>query len=380
MRFASGAKNLTTLIESFTALGIEVRERRSSGTRLPTAGIEVQGTPHRAGGYFQSADGVDWYMERIRRTDLLTAAEEVELMQLIEAGLYAEVKLSGALGPVPHASEVGDLRVLVRAGNQARSTMIEANLRLVAHTARAYQHRGMDLLDLIQEGNTGLMRAVEKFDFTKGNKFSTYATWWIRQAIVRGIADKGRSVRLPVHVVEDIDRLRRLRNDHRLAEGREATDAEIATISELDIDKLCQLDSWAAPVASLDALLEGGGEDRWACAIESIVDVVDDAVDPVEVVFRERLRWRIEAVLECLTDREAAVIALRNGWVSDWPGGWRGLPAGALDGQVHTLDEIGRRFGVTRERIRQIEARTMKMLRTDAELADALRNYFDHLG
>ncbi|MDG3012624.1 sigma-70 family RNA polymerase sigma factor [Rhodococcus sp. D2-41] len=380
VRFGAGGAVLDELVASFTDLGVEVREVFPRRSRPPRQGILIDHVDLQEEDDPPAVDTVDWYLTRIRRIDLLGAEEEVELAQRIEVGLYADELLTAAeeRGETLPASVSGDLRWLVRDGARARNHLIEANLRLVVHSARAYQGRGLDLPDLIQDGNTGLMRAVEKFDYAQGNKFSTYATWWIRQAITRGIADKARSVRLPVHVVDDVIRLNRLRDESEEIGGREATDSEIAVAADMDVDKVRQLDSWSIPVESLDSVIGSEmGVPSPAATDEPKFDIEDEAVEGLEVIFRDGLRRELEAMFGFLTDREAAVIALRQGFVSRLPGSWHGLEAGTLDGEPRTLDEIGRIYGVTRERIRQIEAKTMKRLREESGLADALWTYLD---
>ncbi|CRK50441.1 RNA polymerase sigma factor [Rhodococcus sp. RD6.2] len=380
VRFGIGTTEIDRLVASFVDVGVEVQEVRSRATRPPLHGIMIEPVAIDSDGDTTSADAIDWYMKRIRRIDLLAAEVEVDLAQRIEAGLYAEelLNLAEESGERISSTDRRDMRSLVRDGVRARNHMIEANLRLVVHTAKAYEDRGLELLDLIQEGNLGLIRAVEKFDYMQGNKFSTYATWWIRQAITRGIADKARSVRLPVHVVEDVSRLGRLRDESERITGRVASDAEIAIAAEMDVDKVRMLESWSQPVESLDDTVDSNAtvpspdEDRGPNP-----DIEDDAVEGLEVVFHEDLHRQFEAMFDRLKDREAAVIALRHGFVSNYAGPWHGLDEGTLDGEPRTLDEIGQIYGVTRERIRQIEAKTLKRLRTESGLTDALWPYLD---
>ncbi|GAA4479496.1 hypothetical protein GCM10023094_24720 [Rhodococcus olei] len=376
VRFPMGAHAVDGLIESFANLGIAVRDVRARTSRPPRAGITVQSkdSQRSSGGIGSGQDGIGWYLERAGRVDLLTAEQEVDLAQRIEVGLYASELLRAAedrVAVIPKR-EAGDLRWLARDGARARNHMIEANLRLVVHTARAYEHRGLDLLELIQEGNLGLIRAVEKFDYMQGTKFSTYATWWIRQSITRSIADLARSVRLPVHVVEDVDKLWRLRREWFLREGREAPDAEMAAAMDVGVDKIRMLDVSSQPVVSLDRITALESDDMLAA------DAVE-IVDPFEAAYRGQLRTHIEEAFDTLSDREAAVLALRHGYVGDSEGSWRGLPAGTMTGESATLDEIGRIFGVTRERIRQIESKTMKWLREEEGAAGVLWAHLDFL-
>ncbi|BCN48381.1 sigma-70 family RNA polymerase sigma factor [Rhodococcus hoagii] len=361
VRFGGGtsAPILDALVASFTDLGIEVREARHEvmPTRPPRPAVMLRerSSPARtSGNESAAADGLQWYLKRIRRVDLLTADEEVELSRSIEAGLYAshllEAYPSRTTRPAP--AERRDLRQIVQDGRSARTRMIEANLRLVVSTAQNYEGRGLDMLDLVQEGNTGLIRAVEKFDYRLGNKFSTYATWWIRQAITRGIADKSRTIRLPVHVVEDLSRMTTVRVEGEIELGRALTDAEVAQRADLTLEKVRELDDCDRTVLSIEALTDsddGAG-----------LDIEDDcAHDPYEALHRADVRERIDIVLETLTEREAGVMKLRHGLV---------------DGVPRTLEEIGKVYKVTRERIRQIEAKTLQLLREPSR-ADELRPF-----
>ncbi|MGB6246317.1 sigma-70 family RNA polymerase sigma factor [Gordonia sp. (in: high G+C Gram-positive bacteria)] len=377
VRFQKTATELDGLVGAFTRIGVQVREVAPRPSRPPRRAVmiadpEPAAESDRSGELNES----DWYIVRMRRIALLTAEQEVELGKRIEVGVYAD-ELLGRLsrGEADPSPDREILQGLARDGARARKHMIEANLRLVVNIARMYQGRGLDLLDLVQEGNIGLMRAVEKFDYAHGNKFSTYATWWIRQAITRGIADKARSVRLPVHVVEDVGRLRRLRAEAG-AQGRQPTDAELAAAAELSIDRVRDLDTAALPVWSLDHLVEPLTGSR---VVDEVFGADVEGVDCVEAALHQAMRAGIEAVLDTLPDREASVIALRQGYVSDRPHRWPQVPDGMLDGQLRTLDEIGRIYGVTRERIRQIEAKTMKLLREDPAVADRLRSFLEQL-
>jgi RNA polymerase sigma factor (sigma-70 family) len=296
-----------------------------------------------------SADLVRAYLNGIGRTRLLTAVEEVTLSKRIEAGLYAEEKLPSApadLAPL--------LRVIAAEGKSAKNHLLEANLRLVVSIAKRYTGRGMAFLDLIQEGNLGLIRAVEKFDYTKGYKFSTYATWWIRQAITRAMADQARTIRIPVHMVEQVNRMVRCRRDLAATLGREPSIAEIAKAMDVPEYQVIELISYDREPVSLDQAVGEDGES----ALGDFVAAVDPNV-PGEGQSQGELRGQVEIVLSTLSERESAVIRLRFG---------------LDDGRQRTLDEVGREFGLSRERIRQIEKVTMLKLR-DPERASRLEAY-----
>jgi RNA polymerase primary sigma factor len=298
-------------------------------------------------------DPVRMYLAGIGKTPLLTAEGEVELARRIEAGLYAAHKLAtGADGLSPR--QCRDLRAVERDGQQANRQLVEANLRLVVSIAKRYAGRGMLFLDVVQEGNLGLIRAVEKFDYTKGYKFSTYATWWIRQAITRALADQSRTVRLPVHVVELLNQLVRLRRDLLMELGREATREEIAAALGVSVNRVDELQQISREPVSLDSPV-GDQDDA------ELGDFIEDtaAVGPMEAAIVSVRADQLAAVLRSLPDRERRVIQLRFG---------------LLDGCGHTLDEIGREFGLTRERIRQIEQRTLGKLRHPAR-SEVLRDY-----
>jgi RNA polymerase nonessential primary-like sigma factor len=299
-----------------------------------------------------AADLVRVYLNGIGKTKLLTAEEEVELAKRIEAGVFAQHVLdnSDAFSAIQRA----DLRALVRDGHAAKNHLLEANLRLVVSLAKRYTGRGMPLLDLIQEGNLGLIRAVEKFDYTKGFKFSTYATWWIRQAITRGMADQSRTIRLPVHLVEQVNKLARLRRELHQRFGREATHEELAQESGLPIDKVADLLDHSRDPVSLDMPV---GNDEEAPLGDFIED--SDASDAESAVISGLLQDDLRRVLATLDQREQQVIRMRYG---------------LEDGQPHTLDQIGRQFGLSRERVRQIEREVMSKLR-QGERAERLRAY-----
>ncbi len=300
-----------------------------------------------------TSDLVRIYLREIGRVPLLTAEDEVELAKAIEAGLFAEEKLGGGfpmLGAV-----YGDLELLVGEGVKAKQRLIEANLRLVVSIAKRYIGRGLVFLDLIQEGNLGLIRAVEKFDYTRGYKFSTYATWWIRQAITRAIADQARTIRVPVHMVETINKLARVQRQLHQELGREATADEIAAEMGLETERVAEIQRIAQEPVSLQSPI---GEEE-----SDLGDFIEDAdaVVPIEAAAFIMLQDQLERVLDQLAEREQRIIQLRFG---------------LTDGHPRTLEEVGREFGVTRERIRQIESKTLAKLRHPSR-AQMLREYLD---
>ncbi|GAA4437122.1 sigma-70 family RNA polymerase sigma factor [Actinokineospora soli] len=299
-----------------------------------------------------AADLVRVYLNGIGRTALLSAEEEVELAKRIEAGVFAQHMLDTAAELADERRR--ELRALVRDGRRAKNHLLEANLRLVVSLAKRYTGRGMPLLDLIQEGNLGLIRAVEKFDYTKGFKFSTYATWWIRQAITRGMADQGRTIRLPVHLVEQVNKLARIKRDLHQQLGRDATTDELAREAGIAPEKVADLLDHARDPVSLDMPV-GTEEDA------PLGDFIEDgeATDAETVVISGLLQEDMRRVLGTLDEREQSVIRLRYG---------------LDDGQPRTLDQIGKRFGLSRERVRQIEREVMSKLR-QGERAERLRAY-----
>ncbi|MFI9416821.1 RNA polymerase sigma factor [Streptomyces werraensis] len=301
-----------------------------------------------------SSDLFRQYLREIGRIPLLTAAEEVELARRVEAGLFAEEKLR--LTPDLDSRLAHDLDRLVVMGRMAKRRLIEANLRLVVSVAKRYVGRGLTMLDLVQEGNLGLIRAVEKFDYARGFKFSTYATWWIRQAMSRALADQARTIRVPVHVVELINRVVRVQRRMLQERGYEPTPQEVAAHLDLPPERVGEVLRLAQEPVSLHAPV--GEEDDVALG-----DLIEDgdAASPVESAAFLLLRQHLEAVLSTLGERERKVVQLRYGLV---------------DGRPRTLEEIGRIFGVTRERIRQIESKTLGKLR-DHAYADQLRGYLD---
>jgi len=305
-----------------------------------------------------SADSVRAYLKQIGKVALLNAEEEVELAKRIEAGLYATQKMTevadrGAKLPVQQRR---DMTWICRDGDRAKNHLLEANLRLVVSLAKRYTGRGMAFLDLIQEGNLGLIRAVEKFDYTKGYKFSTYATWWIRQAITRAMADQARTIRIPVHMVEVINKLGRIQRELLQDLGREATPEELAKEMDITPEKVLEIQQYAREPISLDQTIGDEGDSQLGDFIED-----SEAVVAVDAVSFTLLQDQLQSVLETLSEREAGVVRLRFG---------------LTDGQPRTLDEIGQVYGVTRERIRQIESKTMSKLRHPSR-SQVLRDYLD---
>ncbi|MGH3616287.1 MAG: sigma-70 family RNA polymerase sigma factor [Pseudonocardia sp.] len=324
--------------------------QRSDPDRPPTAAVEL--SPEDLDAQSPAADLVRVYLNGIGKRALLTAEQEVDLAKRIEAGVFAKHMLDTE--PDLDRQFAADLRTIVRDGARARNHLLEANLRLVVSLAKRYTGRGMPLLDLIQEGNLGLIRAVEKFDYAKGFKFSTYATWWIRQAITRGMADQARTIRLPVHLVEQVNKLARIKRDTHQRLGREATHAELAAESGIAEEKIADLLDHARDPVSLDMPV---GSDEEAPLGDFIED--GEATDAETTVISHLLHDDLRRVLGTLDDREQHVIRMRYG---------------LDDGQPRTLDQIGRRFGLSRERVRQIEREVMAKLRI-GERADRLRAY-----
>ena len=305
-----------------------------------------------------SADSVRAYLKQIGKVALLNAEEEVDLAKRIEAGLYAEHFLkeleAGEEKVLP--SQRRDLKLVIRDGDKAKKHLLEANLRLVVSLAKRYTGRGMAFLDLIQEGNLGLIRAVEKFDYAKGYKFSTYATWWIRQAITRAIADQARTIRIPVHMVEVINKLGRIQRELLQDLGREPTPEELAKEMDITPEKVLEIQQYAREPISLDQTIGDEGDSQLGDFIED-----SEAVVAVDAVSFTLLQDQLQDVLDTLSEREAGVVRLRFG---------------LTDGQPRTLDEIGQVYGVTRERIRQIESKTMSKLRHPSR-SQVLRDYLD---
>nr|WP_197319209.1 RNA polymerase sigma factor [Saccharomonospora sp. NB11] len=305
-----------------------------------------------------SADSVRAYLKQIGKVALLNAEEEVELAKRIEAGLYAaeRLRIVEEEGEKLSTQMRRDLKWIVRDGERAKSHLLEANLRLVVSLAKRYTGRGMAFLDLIQEGNLGLIRAVEKFDYTKGFKFSTYATWWIRQAITRAMADQARTIRIPVHMVEVINKLGRIQRELLQDLGREPTPEELAKEMDISPEKVLEIQQYAREPISLDQTIGDEGDSQLGDFIED-----SEAVVAVDAVSFTLLQDQLQSVLQTLSEREAGVVRLRFG---------------LTDGQPRTLDEIGQVYGVTRERIRQIESKTMSKLRHPSR-SQVLRDYLD---
>ena len=290
----------------------------------------------------------------VQQVALLNAEQEVDLALRIEAGLYAEQKMKD--DPIKDARLRRDMELVVADGRRAKNHLLEANLRLVVSLAKRYTGRGMLFLDLIQEGNLGLIRAVEKFDYTKGFKFSTYATWWIRQAITRAMADQARTIRIPVHMVEVINKLARVQRQMLQDLGREPTPEELAKELDMTPEKVVEVQKYGREPISLHTPLGEDGDSEFGDLIED-----SEAVVPADAVSFTLLQEQLHSVLDTLAEREAGVVAMRYG---------------LTDGQPKTLDEIGKVYGVTRERIRQIESKTMSKLRHPSR-SQVLRDYLD---
>ncbi len=301
-----------------------------------------------------TADPVKDYLKQIGKVPLLNAEMEVELAKRIEAGLFAEEKLGKGGKITPKLLE--ELEWIAEDGRRAKNHLLEANLRLVVSLAKRYTGRGMLFLDLIQEGNLGLIRAVEKFDYTKGYKFSTYATWWIRQAITRAMADQARTIRIPVHMVEVINKLARVQRQMLQDLGREPTPEELAKELDMTPEKVVEVQKYGREPISLHTPLGEDGDSEFGDLIED-----SEAIVPADAVSFTLLQEQLHAVLDTLSEREAGVVSMRFG---------------LTDGQPKTLDEIGKVYGVTRERIRQIESKTMSKLRHPSR-SQVLRDYLD---
>ncbi|WP_431982741.1 RNA polymerase sigma factor [Streptomyces qinglanensis] len=301
-----------------------------------------------------TADPVKDYLKQIGKVPLLNAEQEVELAKRIEAGLFAEDKLAVEEKLAPKLQR--ELEIIAEDGRRAKNHLLEANLRLVVSLAKRYTGRGMLFLDLIQEGNLGLIRAVEKFDYTKGYKFSTYATWWIRQAITRAMADQARTIRIPVHMVEVINKLARVQRQMLQDLGREPTPEELAKELDMTPEKVVEVQKYGREPISLHTPLGEDGDSEFGDLIED-----SEAVVPADAVSFTLLQEQLHSVLDTLSEREAGVVSMRFG---------------LTDGQPKTLDEIGKVYGVTRERIRQIESKTMSKLRHPSR-SQVLRDYLD---
>jgi RNA polymerase primary sigma factor len=313
---------------------------------LPAAQVAVAGA---------TSDPVKDYLKQIGKVPLLNAEQEVELAKRIEAGLFAEEKLAETSPSLRPETRL-DLEWIADDGRRAKNHLLEANLRLVVSLAKRYTGRGMLFLDLIQEGNLGLIRAVEKFDYTKGYKFSTYATWWIRQAITRAMADQARTIRIPVHMVEVINKLARVQRQMLQDLGREPTPEELAAELDMTPEKVIEVQKYGREPISLHTPLGEDGDSEFGDLIED-----SEAIQPGEAVSFTLLQEQLHSVLDTLSEREAGVVSMRFG---------------LTDGQPKTLDEIGKVYGVTRERIRQIESKTMSKLRHPSR-SQVLRDYLD---
>ena len=313
---------------------------------LPAARVAAAGA---------TADPVKDYLRQIGKVPLLDAGQEVELAKRIEAGLFADQKLADGSGVLRPGQRI-DLEQVAEDGRRAKNHLVEANLRLVVSLARRYTGRGMLFLDLIQEGNLGLIRGVEKFDYTKGYKFSTYATWWIRQAITRAMADQSRTIRIPVHMVEVLSTLARVQRQMLQDLGREPTPGELAAELDMTPEKVIEVQKYGREPISLHTPLGEDGDSELGDLIED-----SEAIQPGEAVSFTLLQEQLHSVLGTLSEREAGVVSMRFG---------------LTDGQPKTLDEIGKVYGVTRERIRQIESKTMSKLRHPSR-SNLLRDYLD---
>ncbi len=350
--------NLHALIDEGDDDAADVRTVAAAGARGPgrsgrvKAGAAAPTTPGEDDGSADAevdlddqtsvmGDSVHTYLKSIGRTSLLTAEQEVDLAKRIEAGLFAEHKLETQLD-LP-AGLASDLEAVAADGRRAKAHMLEANLRLVVSVAKKYSDRGLSLLDVVQEGNLGLIRAVEKFDYTKGYKFSTYAMWWIRQAIQRGFADSARTIRLPVHVLEMLSKLSRVERDMHQRLGREPTPEELAVELDRTPDQIEELLRTSRQPISLDSTIGEDGETSIGDLIEDV-----DAPEASELVDRQLMADQLRHALDALTPREATIMAMRFG---------------LYDGNPHTLDEIGKALGLTRERIRQLEKQSLSKLR-----------------
>jgi RNA polymerase primary sigma factor len=313
---------------------------------LPAARVAASGA---------TADPVKDYLKQIGKVPLLNAMQEVELAKRIEAGLFAEEKLAAGRGLLRLGQSI-ELKSIADDGRRAKNHLVEANLRLVVSMAKRYTGRGLLFLDLIQEGNLGLIRGVEKFDYTKGYKLSTYATWWIRQAITRAMADQARTIRIPVHVVEAINKLARARRQMLQDLGREPTPEELAAELDMAPEKVIEVQKYGREPISLHTPLGEDGDREFGDLIED-----SEAIQPGEAVSFTLLQEQLHSVLDTLSEREAGVVSMRFG---------------LTDGQPKTLGEIGKVYGVTRERIRQIESKAMSKLRHPSR-SQVLRDYLD---
>ncbi|MGO1628819.1 MAG: RNA polymerase sigma factor [Microbacterium sp.] len=352
----------TSAIEVVEDTSDDASKQKEKSELLPTGAIVISQAEEEEIPVYSTqitgatADPVKDYLKQIGKVPLLNAAEEVDLAMRIEAGLFAEDKLA-KLSATEKTGQLGlDLQWVVRDGRRAKSHLLGANLRLVVSLAKRYTGRGMQFLDLIQEGNLGLIRAVEKFDYTKGFKFSTYATWWIRQAITRAMADQARTIRIPVHMVEVINKLARVQRQMLQEMGREPTPEELSKELDMTPEKVVEVQKYGREPISLSTPLGEDGDSEFGDLIEDT-----EAVVPADAVGFTMLQRQLESLLDSLSEREAGVIRMRFG---------------LGDGQPKTLDQIGDTFGVTRERIRQIESKTMAKLRHPSR-SQSLRDYLE---
>ena len=369
VRGADAANLVLLLIQHQAALSLAAMTRDNVSLRAPqeAAGEQSQDEPLvsgeddedlpavRAAAAGASADPVKDYLKQIGKVALLNARQEVELAKRIEAGLFADHKLAASSG-VLRAGQSIDLEQVAEDGRLAKNHLVEANLRLVVSLAKRYTGRGMLFLDLIQEGNLGLIRGVEKFDYTRGYKFSTYATWWIRQAITRAMADQSRTIRLPVHVSEAISTLARMQRQMLQDLGREPTPDELAVELDMTPEKLGEMQKYGREPISLHTPLGEDGDSEFGDLIED-----SEAIQPGEAISFTLLQEQLHSVLGTLSEREAGVVSMRFG---------------LTDGQPRTLDEIGTEYGVSRERIRQIETKAIYKLRHPSR-SNLLRDFLD---
>ncbi|MFY9677079.1 RNA polymerase sigma factor [Glutamicibacter protophormiae] len=347
------AAEVEELDDDAEAKAPEKPEEESKGFTLSTTDDDAPQQQVMVAG--ATADPVKDYLKQIGKVALLNAEQEVDLALRIEAGLFAQDKLDHDEGTIDQRLR-WDYEQIIHDGKIAKNHLLEANLRLVVSLAKRYTGRGMLFLDLIQEGNLGLIRAVEKFDYTKGFKFSTYATWWIRQAITRAMADQARTIRIPVHMVEVINKLARVQRQMLQDLGREPTPEELAKELDMTPEKVVEVQKYGREPISLHTPLGEDGDSEFGDLIED-----SEAVVPADAVSFTLLQEQLHSVLDTLSEREAGVVAMRFG---------------LTDGQPKTLDEIGKVYGVTRERIRQIESKTMSKLRHPSR-SQVLRDYLD---
>ncbi|MET9426887.1 MULTISPECIES: sigma-70 family RNA polymerase sigma factor [unclassified Streptomyces] len=320
-----------------------VAQRQSAATRSAATGTDRGSSARAVGGEIADRDLVGMYLDEIARTPLLDAAKEVELSQTIEAGVYAQQILDGEVESKAGGATREELEALVAEGERAKDVFIRSNLRLVVAVARRYPRSGLPLLDLIQEGNAGLVRAVEKFDYTKGFKFSTYATWWIRQAITRSIADQSRTIRLPVHLVEELGRIRRVQREFNREHGRDPEPAEIAEELGSSAERITDVLDWARDPVSLNMSVDDAGETQFGDLLEDT-----SAVSPEQSVLTLLRSEELDDLIDKLDHRTASIIRMRYG---------------IEDGRERTLTEVGKEHGLTRERIRQIEKHALLELK-----------------